>query len=223
MLAAMLAAACAPPLPRPGPAPGPSAPPDFPAAYYMQAIAAGEPVYALDPARSLVVVAVRRGGTLARLGHDHVVASHDARGFVAPRAARADLYVRLAELVVDEPALRAQAGFDSTPSAADIEGTRGNMLDKVLDAQRHPYALIHAARAGADDRLAVAITLHGVTRDFEVPVRLEEGGDELRVAGTLAFDQSAFGIVPFSILGGAIEVRDRVSLRFDIVARRVRR
>jgi polyisoprenoid-binding protein YceI len=216
-----LLAACTQPVPRPGPEL--SAPAEFPAAFYAQAIAAGEPVYAVDPARSLVVIEVRRGGSLARLGHDHVVASHDAHGFVAPHAARADLYVRLADLVVDEPALRAGAGFDSTPSAADIAGTRGNMLDKVLHADRHPYALIHATRAAGDDRLAIAITLDGVTRDFEAPVALEQGDEELRVAGTLAFDQTAFGLVPFSILGGAIEVLDRVSLRFDIHARRARR
>jgi YceI-like domain len=223
MLAAVLLAACTQPVPRPGPEAEPAAPADFPAAFYGQAIAAGEPVYAVDPARSLVVIEVRRGGSLARLGHDHVVASHDARGFVAPRAARADLYVRLADLVVDEPALRTQAGFDSTPSATDIAGTRSNMLDKVLHAERHPYALIHAARAGSDDRLAIAVTLNGVTRDFEVPMTLQESGDELRVTGTLAFDQSAFGLVPFSILGGAVEVLDRVDLRFDIRARRTRR
>jgi hypothetical protein len=216
-----LLVACAQPVPRPGPES--SAPAAFPAAFYAQAIAAGEPVYAVDAARSLVVVEVRRGGSLARLGHDHVVASHDTRGFVAPHAARADLYVRLADLVVDEPALRAEAGFDSTPSAADIAGTRGNMLDKVLHAERHPYALIHARRTAGDDRLAIAITLNGVTRDFEIPVTFEQGGDEMRVAGTLAFDQSAFGLVPFSILGGAIEVLDRVSLRFDIHARPARR
>jgi hypothetical protein len=220
-LLAVLLAGCTQPAPRPEPEL--RAPADFPAAFYVQAIAAGEPVYAVDPARSLVVIEVRRGGSLARLGHDHVVASHDARGFVAPRAARADLYVRLADLVVDEPALRAQAGFDSTPSAADIAGTRGNMLDKVLHAERHPYALIHAVRKDGDDRLAVAITLNGVTRAFEVPVTLEDGNEELHVAGTLAFDQSAFGLVPFSILGGAIEVLDRVSLRFDIRARRAPR
>ncbi|MOA36179.1 hypothetical protein D3C78_1576880 [compost metagenome] len=45
-------------------------------------------------------------------------------------------------------------------------------------------------------------------------------GDGLRVQGQLAFDQSSFGITPFSILGGALQVQDRVELRFDVHAAR---
>ena len=52
---------------------------------------------------SRIVIEVRRGGTLAQLGHDHVVVSHDVAGYVAPAEGRADLYVRLDRLVVDEP------------------------------------------------------------------------------------------------------------------------
>jgi hypothetical protein len=39
--------------------------------------------------------------------------------------------------------------------------------------------------------------------------------------GTLAIEQSEFGITPFSILGGAIAVKDRVDIAFRIVATRM--
>ena len=87
----------------PAPLPAVEAPAGFPVAYYRQAAAQGTPVMQIDPAASLVAIEVYRGGSLARLGHDHVVASHDVRGFVAPNAKRADLYFRLDSLVVDEP------------------------------------------------------------------------------------------------------------------------
>src|SRR5262252_682486 len=96
-------------------------PPEFPEGFYQQAQQGGKPVYRVDPRESLVVIEVRRGGSLARLGHDHVVASHDATGYVAPGEGRADLYVALARLVVDEPELRKQAVFDTQPSESDIE------------------------------------------------------------------------------------------------------
>jgi polyisoprenoid-binding protein YceI len=199
-------------------------PAGFPEQYYQQAIERRRPVFRVDPARSLVVVEVRRGGSLARLGHDHVVASHDVRGYVAPEDGRADLYVELARLVVDEPGLRAEAGFDTQPSPADVAGTRQNMLEKVFEVAQHPFALISVTGGDAVDHgqsLNVAITLHGVTRALQVPAKVESATDAFDVTGELALAQSDFGIVPFSILGGAIQVLDKVNLRFRIRARRI--
>src|SRR5712672_1136136 len=126
-LVALMLAGCAPPVRKLAPAPaGPPA--GFPEGYYREALAQGKPVLRVDPAESLVVIEVRRSGSLARLGHDHVVASHDVTGYVAPGEGRADLYVALARLTVDEPALRVEAGFETQPTESDIAATRSNML-----------------------------------------------------------------------------------------------
>src|SRR5437016_4654552 len=93
-IVAGLIAGCAPPLPRPTEG-AEREPANFPAQHYREAIARGESIYRIDPARSLVVIEVRRAGSLAHLGHDHVVASHDVQGFVAPEKRRADLYIAL--------------------------------------------------------------------------------------------------------------------------------
>jgi YceI-like domain len=192
---------------------------DFPESYYLQAEALGKKVLHVDTARSLVVFEVRRAGALARFGHDHVVASHDVKGFVAPMEGRADLYVPLARLVIDEAALRREAGFDGQPTQEDIEGTRRNMLDKVLQAERFPAALIHIVRRNASQSmLDVSITLHGMTRTFEVPAVIEMTSDGMIVSGKMHFNQTDFGIVPFSVLNGALQVQDRLDMRFRIVA-----
>lgn len=219
-LVAGLLSACAPQISPPIRVDEPS-PASFPEQYYRQAIEQRRLVYRVDPARSLVVVEVRRGGSLARLGHDHVVASHDVRGYVAPDDGRADLYIPLDRLVVDEPRLRAEAGFDTQPDAAAVAGTRHNMLEKVLEVARYPFVLISVVRAveDRDSSLRVSIALHGVTRAFRIPAKLEEAADGIDVSGQVALDQSDFGIVPFSILGGAIQVQDNVNLRFRIHAR----
>jgi hypothetical protein len=203
----------------------PSAPPpEFPEGYYQDAQRQGRPVYRVDPAESLVAIEVRRGGSLARLGHDHVVASHDLTGYVAPDEGRADLYLALAKLVVDEPPLRKEAGFDTQPTESDIEGTRDNMLNHVLEADKFPFALIAVSGAEAkrgQATLAVAITLHGHMRTLQVPAEIEADEKTIAVSGKLAFNQSDFGITPYSLLGGAIAVQDGLALRFRILARRL--
>src|SRR6266699_1745501 len=139
-LLALMLGACAPPVRERVPAAAPPA--EFPEGYYLEALAQGKPVFRVDSRESLVVIEVRRSGSLARLGHDHVIASHEVTGYVAPGEGRADLYIVLAHLAVDEAALRGEAGFDPQPTESDIEGTRSNMLAKVLEADKFPFALI---------------------------------------------------------------------------------
>jgi len=218
-LFACLISACTPHISPPAAIEYTQAPTDFPAAYYLQAETSGSNVLRIDALRSLVAITVRRGGALARLGHDHVVASHDLTGYVDITAGRADLYVPLERLSVDEPVLRAEAALTTQPSADAIEGTRRNMLDRVLESERFPFALIRVNRSPVDrSKLAVVITLHGTTHNFEIPAQIVTLSNGIEINGKMEFDQTDFGITPFSILGGALQVEDRVGLRFRIFA-----
>jgi hypothetical protein len=69
-------------------------------------------------------------------------------------------------------------------------------------------------------RLRVTITLHGTTRSVDTEATVEKTGEEVSVTGAFAIDQSRFGIAPFSILGGAIAIQDRVNINFRIHAHR---
>ena len=219
MLLAGMLAACAPSIPPQMPAEITRAPAGFPEAHYLQAKALGKNILRVDSANSLVVIEVRRAGTFARLGHDHVVASHHVSGYVSAEEGLADFYVPLEQMVVDEPKLRTEAGFDTQPSPEAIEGTRNNMLKQTLDAEHFPFALIHATCADTSRRtLNVSIALHGVTRSYEVPVQMETIRDGIAVDGKMSFNQTDFGITPLSVLGGAIQVQDKLDLRFHIVA-----
>lgn len=179
----------------------------------------GKRILRVDSARSLVTIEVHRAGLLANLGHDHMVASHDVGGYVSIEEGRADLYVPLKQLAVDEPELRNEAGFDTQPSPEDIAGTRRNML-RTLDAGHFPYALIHVTRATAGSpSLNVSVTLHGATRSYEVPARIKSVSGGLAIDGKMSLNQTDFGIAPLSVLGGALQVQDRLDLRFHIFAR----
>jgi polyisoprenoid-binding protein YceI len=220
-IAASSLAGCALFAPEPAPAPtAPVVPPkDFPEAYYRQAATQGKPVFRVDPAASLVVIEVRRSGSLSRLGHDHVVASHHVGGYLAPEEGRADLYVPLTHLAVDEDKLRAEAGFDTQPSESDIAGTRANMLEKVLEAEKFPFALIRVSGAGkGSGDIGVALTLHGKTRTLKVPAQITADGKQISVSGKLSLNQTDFGITPYTLFGGALAVRDAVNVRFSIRA-----
>jgi polyisoprenoid-binding protein YceI len=212
-----LLASCGQPLapPAAGPATGLGADP----ASYRAAAASGAAVYEVDPGASLIAVTVRRAGLMARLGHEHVVASHTLAGFAAPGLDRADLAFRLDALTVDEPHLLRDAGIATQPSPEAVAGTRSNMLGPVLDAQRYPVVNLHVERQG-DGALQVAVTLHGVTRRLDLPAAVQVDAATIIADGTARLKQTDFGIVPFSVGAGLLAVGDELEVRYRIVARR---
>ncbi|WP_371767660.1 YceI family protein [Massilia sp.] len=186
---------------------------------YRTAAASGTAVYAIDPGASLVAVTVRRGGLMARLGHDHVVASHTLTGYAAPGMGRADVSFRLDQLTVDEPQLLRDAGIGTSPSPEAVEGTRRNMLGPVLDAERYPVVTLHA-ELPADGRLRVDVTLHGTTRRLELPAAVQVDAAQVTASGAARLKQTDFGITPFAVGAGLLAVQDELEVRFHIVARR---
>lgn len=179
----------------------------------------GTAVYTVDPQASLLAVTVRRAGLMARLGHDHVVASRTLSGHVAPGAGSADLSFRLDQMTVDEPQLLRDAGIDKQPSPEAVAGTRTNMLGPVLAAQRYPVVTLHAQQQ-ADGRLGVAVTLHGATRWLALPAAVRIDTDQVIASGTARLKQTDFGITPFSVGGGLLSVQDELEVRYHVVARR---
>ncbi|WP_425254090.1 YceI family protein [Janthinobacterium sp. NFX145] len=218
LLACAMLAACTPLPPAPAPASTPATPAAMPAPAWQRQ---GVQLLHIAPEESLLTITVRRGGALARLGHDHVVASRSLQGVVAPALGRAQFRFRLDAMSVDEASLRQAAGLTTAPSADAIAGTRHNMLVRVLEAERYPWVSIDARRTGDKEVFEADITLHGVTRTLRLPVRIEQtvDGRRLQASGSLLLKQSDFGIVPFAVLGGAMAVQDQMELAFRITAR----
>ena len=185
-------------------------------------------VYRIRTDESLVLIRVGRAGKMAHLGHDHAVASIDVQGFVElaadPSASRAEVVMPLLNLLVDEPEYRQRLELEKEISSDDVAGTYSNMR-KVLEAELFPWVKVEASFASANSvppELAVSITMHGVTLEYLVPVKLEIGDEQLRVSGQLPLKQSDFGLVPFSAVGGLLQVADELEIEFDLVAARNR-
>lgn len=168
---------------------------------------------AADGAQDLRIL-VFRGGTAARLGHNHVLQAGDLR--VGWPAGGPELRFRLEALAIDPPALRARLG-PAFASAVDDEaraGTRANLL-KALDAAAHPEVIVRTLQQlgeGGQRAVEAEVTLHGVTRRqwFAVDV------DGRRARGQLVVRQSDFGIQPFTVLGGLLAVQDALVVQFEL-------
>ncbi|MBM0104470.1 YceI family protein [Steroidobacter sp. S1-65] len=171
---------------------------------------------------------VFRGGTLARLGHNHVITSRSVTGraWLHPRftASGFELSFPVAELVVDDPQARQAAGSDFPPEipTADQEGTKKNMLrPEVLDAQKYPKVTFRSASISGSlqaPRITARITIKDVSREVVVPASIALNGKRLTARGELEILQTEFGMKPFSVALGALAVQDRLRVRFDLVA-----
>jgi polyisoprenoid-binding protein YceI len=187
--------------------------------------------YSVDPAESNLHWLVYKAGTLARLGHNHTIAVGDLRGTVSTNgtdvaASRFELEFGVANLVVDDPKLRATLGADfaSVPTADDIEGTRGNMLgERVLDGEKFPRIRIvgtgPVARDGAQV-LTVKVELLGRTVDLTVPTRVTIDDERVQATGEFELNHADLGMKPFSVMMGALQVGEKLSFSYSVTGRR---
>ncbi|MGH8560441.1 MAG: hypothetical protein ACRES4_00550, partial [Nevskiales bacterium] len=67
----------------------------------------------------------------------------------------------------------------------------------------------------------VAVTLHGVTRQQPVMLRVQHSAADMKVTGSLVLRQAEFGITPYSLFGGVLSVQDPVVIEFDLGGQRV--
>ena len=188
----------------------------------------GAVAYRVVQADSQLRLRVYRAGPLAALGHNHVISTSDIQGtiYVQPKLERSgfELRIPLKSFVIDKTVQRAQEGpgFEAEPSASARAGTRANMLGSaVLDAVKYPDMTLRSLNMVGPPwypRIAVRVTLHGVSHDYVVPTALFHAPQGRLVAtGGLTLKQSDFGIKPFSILNGGLRVRDSVDVSFHLV------
>jgi polyisoprenoid-binding protein YceI len=204
-------------------------PPVAPQPAAPTAAPAGAHEYAVVGEESLLQILVYRGGAMARLGHNHVIASHQLSGtvFVAddPLQSRFDVSIPVNELTVDEPAMREMAGADFPPGVPQSarDGTRKNMLSEaLLDGEKYPSIRLRAtdvvaAAEGFD--VGVEITIKDQVRNVRVPVTLVRKDGAVVARGEFPLKQSDLGFKPFSVAMGTLVVIDEMHIHFEVVAR----
>ncbi|MDN3919913.1 hypothetical protein [Roseateles violae] len=226
LLSVLLLAGCAA---APLPAPAPDAAADEPLSqrYARLQREQGGRLYRLDAAQSAVRIHVFRAGRAAQLGHNHVLAAPRLEGLAWLPAtglagARFELELRLAELALDPPELRAALGpgWASAISPEMVAATRANMLgDGNLQAGAFPLLRLRSLQVvGELPKLAaqIEIELHGQRRCQWLALQAERSEAGLAVRGALALLQSEFGIAPFSVGAGLLAVQDALTVEFDL-------
>ena len=187
----------------------------------------GGPTHRLDAARSELHILVYRAGPFARFGHNHVIAAGALAGRLTLTGdvvgSTFDLLLPVDAFDVDPEPLRERYGedFASVRSAADIEGTRANMLgEALLDSAAYPNVrvagtIVRAARAYAAD---IEIAIKDTVTRRTTPVALSVTATTVTASGTLTIDHAELGLAAFSAFLGAIRVADAIEFRFELVA-----
>lgn len=199
------------------------APPALTVSYAAKA-RAGKTVYRLDADKSSVWILVDKAGPLATFGHRHVIEVGHLTGFasVSPGAAtHADVRFPVASLEVDRPAALEHFGVKEKLSDADRQGTRRHMLGRnVLDASRYPWVNLRIdiahTRAGSAPFKAL-LQLHGTQKTLRLRTNLRHAARAWTVTGSFSIKQSQYGITPYSIMLGALRVKNKIDIRYDLV------
>lgn len=208
--------------------------PPWPPEFVKQPPSGAGRLLRLQPERSRLRIYVFRAGSLARLGHNHVIAVPRFEGWLwwperiegpaALAAVRGALRLRWEDIELDAPAERAAAGaaFASPLDEAAVAATRANLLGpRGVDAQRHPALRLDLlALRGEPPRLAARVRWQRGPQQHEsdVALRLSGEADAPRLAGALVLRHSELGLQPFALPGGLLAVQDEVLLEFELQA-----
>jgi hypothetical protein len=101
----------------------------------------------------------------------------------------------------------------------------------LLEAATYPEIVLRALPAPAGSSAAAAPLPHsgvlqarvqaevrGQPHTLTVPVRYQRSGQTATASGDFALTQSELGLTPFSAMLGALQVKDEMRVRFQIVA-----
>ncbi|HZO37293.1 MAG TPA: YceI family protein [Solirubrobacteraceae bacterium] len=164
----------------------------------------------IGPGEGTVTIYTYADGVAKKLGHDLIIGVDEWRATVS----------------VEEDGTISSLTFDTSPEALRVlDSVNGPgplkdnefgeikeiILGKVLG--RDPIAFSSSAVEASNGSLTVngELTLVGATRPAVFELRTGDG----RVSGRLTVDQTEWGITPFSIMRGALKVRETIEISLD--------
>jgi polyisoprenoid-binding protein YceI len=214
-----LLASCAAPVQRPPAAKPPVASTALP----------GAGTYRIDPNGSELRVLVYRAGALANLGHNHVMVNRNLSGSIVIGRTLTDSHctvsVPVSEFSVDDAdARRAEGPEFASEVAADAKaGTLHNMLSApVLNAADNPTIEITSisfdqSHGVVQATLQVRIAGHQAT--VTAPFTYLAQPQALSASAEFELKQSALGMTPYSLMLGALSVRDTMLIKIKLAGK----
>jgi hypothetical protein len=162
----------------------------------------------IDAQRSTLTVRVFKSGLFRAFADDHIIQAPLMDGSLDDSAAPH------VQIVIDARRMRV---LDPGLSAKDRQEVQARMLgSEVLDVNRFQWISFHSVaiqRLDAGGWLVRGeLDLHGQIHAILVNVLPEKS----HYKGSVTLRQSDFGIVPISIAGGTVKVKDEIEIAFDI-------
>jgi polyisoprenoid-binding protein YceI len=177
--------------------------------------------YTVVDGKSSVRIHVGKSGALSFAGHRHEVEAHPSGTVTADPASLAGSRV---ELTFASGALRVVPEGEPAGDAPSVEEVMQG--PRVLDVARFPEIRFRskavtgqALPGGAWDLSLVGdLTLHGVTKEVTIPVKVTVEGRTLIATARAMLRHDQFGMTPVSAGGGTVKVANEITLDLRIVA-----
>lgn len=164
--------------------------------------------HAIDVQHSTMTVYVYKQGFFSFLADNHEIDAPITSGFYDSANASVEITVDASKLKVLDPRLSADK---RTTVQANTTGPQ------VLDSGKYPEIVFRSTKIDASDpkhwKITGDLTLHGQTRSIDVQAVQV---DASHFTGSAIVRQSAFGITPIRIAGGAVTVKDDVKVEFQV-------
>lgn len=179
--------------------------------------------YAFDASQGTLEIKVYKEGFFKVFAHDHLVAAKEFSGSVQfdpanPQNSSVQLRVAAKSLTVVGPG----------EPEKDRSKVQSTMLgENVLDVARFPEIAFASTRVEKAEKQGDAwkvelfgtLRIHGVEKPVTFPLTVRASAGELTAQGEVFLLQTAYGITPVKIGGGAVKVKDRLRIHFEIHSR----
>jgi len=205
-----------------------TAPSRAPVEAMTAALPAAAGTYRIDGSRSELRLLVYRAGALANLGHNHVILNRNLNGsiHVASTLAASSLSfsVPVAGFIIDDAQARREEGNDFAAEIPDDAkaGTLKNMTGPaLLDAAQYQTISLRSLefqQSGEQFSARLAVSVAGHESTLDVPFVLTADRNSLTATAAFELRQTALGLTPFSLLLGALAVRDAMQVKLNVVA-----
>jgi polyisoprenoid-binding protein YceI len=178
--------------------------------------------YVIDGRSSRLTVQAFATGLLSAMGHNPTIGIRDVHGEVKFNSEK--LQAESLWIVIKTASL---AVLDDI-SPKDIREMENLMNQEVLETTKFPGIQYEAPEISVmkmGDSLYSAtlngtLTLHGISRQQPISVRVTLLGNMLRASGGFLLNQTDYNMKLISVAGGALKLKNELRFSFEVVARR---
>jgi polyisoprenoid-binding protein YceI len=179
--------------------------------------------YVIDNQKGKFIAHAFAGGLFWFMGHDHYLAARDFAG-----------EVQLTPQTITPASLRLVVKSNSLEETGTVFTAEQKKIinkevhDIVLLPDQYPEIVFQSTSvttkpfaAGQHEvKIVGNLTLHGVTRQETISVKLSLSDNDLQAEGEFTIDRNHYNVKATSAVHGFVRVKDKIRFEFDIVAHR---